>query len=174
MSGGARVLVVMGVSGAGKTTLGLAIAERLGWPFKEGDELHPPANVAKMKAGHPLTDADRGPWLAAIAAWIDAWLAVGQSGVITCSALKRAYRERLDAGRPPVTFVFIRLSEAATAARIGGRKGHFMPASLLASQFADLEPPGADEPVVIVDGAAPVPAQVDAVVAYLDAARPAV
>jgi len=163
------VLAVMGVSGVGKTTLARAIAERLGWPFKEGDELHPAANVAKMKAGHPLTDDDRKPWLTAVGAWIDAWLAAGQSGVITCSALKRAYRDQLDAGRPQLTFVFIRLSEAETARRIEGRKGHFMPPSLLASQFADLQPPEADEPVAVVDGAAPIAAQVDAVVDYLGA-----
>jgi carbohydrate kinase (thermoresistant glucokinase family) len=164
VSGAAIVLVVMGVSGVGKTTLGEALAERLGWTFKEGDELHPAANVAKMKAGHPLTDADREPWLDAIAAWIDARLAAAQSGVITCSALKRAYRDRLDRARPQVRFVFIQLDEAATAERIASRKGHFMPPALLASQFADLEPPTPDEPLIVVDGAQPIPAQVEAVV----------
>src|ERR1022692_2082041 len=134
-----RVLVVMGVSGVGKTTLAEALARRLGWTFKEGDDLHPAANIAKMKAGHPLTDADRAPWLDAIGAWIDARLAEGQSGVITCSALKHAYRDRLDAGRPRTTFVFMQLDQQAVAARIASRKGHFMPPSLLASQFADLE-----------------------------------
>jgi len=161
------VLVVMGVSGVGKTTLAKALAERLGWTFKEGDELHPAANIAKMKAGTPLTDADRAPWLDAIAAWIDGQLEAGRSGVITCSALKRAYRDRLLAGRPQVVFVFDQLDEAATAKRIAARQGHFMPPSLLASQFADLEPPGPDEPVIAVDGASPIEAQVKAVVRRL-------
>ena len=167
MNGEPTVLVVMGVSGVGKTTLAKALAARLDWPFQEGDDLHPAANIAKMKAGIPLTDADRGPWLDAIAAWIDGQLGAGRCGVITCSALKRAYRDRLAAGRPRVTFVFDQLGEAAAAARIAGRKGHFMPPSLLASQFADLEPPGPDEPVITVDGASPIEAQVGTVVAAL-------
>jgi gluconokinase len=166
------VLVVMGVSGVGKTTLGRALAERLGWAFEEGDELHPPANIAKMKAGIPLTDADRAPWLDAVGEWIDHQLGAGRSGVITCSALKRAYRDRIANGRPQVSFVFIQLDQADVAARIASRKGHFMPPSLLASQFADLEPPGPDEPVIVVDGAAPIPAQVEAVVARLEAKSP--
>ena len=164
----ASVLVVMGVSGVGKTTLAKALAERLGWVFKEGDDLHPAANIAKMKAGHPLDDADRWPWLDSIGDWIDERLAEGQSGVITCSALKRAYRDRLDARRPQVRFVFMKLDEQAVAERVAGRKGHFMPPSLLASQFADLEPPGPDEPVIVVDSAQPIPAQIDAVVARIE------
>jgi gluconokinase len=159
----ARVLVVMGVAGVGKSTLGEALAERLGWPFQEGDALHPAANIAKMKAGQPLTDADRLPWLDAIGAWIDGQLGAGCSGVVTCSALKRAYRDRLAKGRPGVTFVFIELDQARVAERMASRQGHFMPPSLLASQFAALEPPGPDEPVIVVDGAAPVTAQVEAV-----------
>jgi gluconokinase len=163
----ALVLVVMGVSGVGKSTLAKALAERLGWVFEEGDELHPAANIAKMKAGHPLDDADRWPWLDAIGAWIDARLAEGQSGVITCSALKRAYRDRLDASRPQVTFVFMKLDQQAVAQRVAERRGHFMPPSLLASQFADLQPPAPDEPVIVLDSAQPIPAQIDAVVARL-------
>ena len=153
-------VVAMGVSGvvSKKATLAKALADRLGWPFQEGDDLHPAANIAKMKAGIPLTDADRWPWLDAISAWIDRQLGDGSViGVITCSALKRAYRERLDAGRPRVVFVFDHLDEDAAAARIAGRKGHFMPPSLLASQFADLQPPDPDEPVITVDGAQPDP-----------------
>jgi gluconokinase len=172
MSGEPTVLVVMGVSGVGKSTLAQALAERLGWEFKEGDDLHPASNIAKMKAGIPLTDADRAPWLDAIAGWIDGQLGAGRSGVITCSALKRAYRDRLAAGRPRVTFVFDRLGQEAAAARIAARKGHFMPPSLLASQFADLEPPGPDEPVIAVDGAQPIADQVEAVVRGLGRAAP--
>ena len=171
MSDAATVLVVMGVSGVGKTTLAKAIAERLGWPFQEGDDLHPAANIAKMTAGQPLTDADRLPWLDAIGAWIDGQQRRNQSGVITCSALKRAYRDRLANGRPGVTFVFIRLDRAAIAARMAARKGHLMPPSLLASQFADLEPPGPDEPVIIVDGAGSIAAQVEAVVSRATSVR---
>jgi gluconokinase len=163
----ATVLVVMGVSGAGKSTLAAALAERLGWPFQEGDALHPAANIAKMKAGEPLTDADRLPWLDAIGAWIDGQLGRNQSGVVTCSALKRAYRDRLAKGRPGVTFVFIQLDSGRVAERMAARRGHFMPPSLLASQFAALEPPGPDEPVIVVDGAAPIVAQVEVVLRWL-------
>jgi len=173
MRGDAIVLAVMGVSGVGKTTLARALAERLGWTFEEGDALHPASNIAKMKAGVPLTDADRWPWLEAIGAWIDAELGRGRSGVITCSALKRAYRDKLACGRPALRFVFIQLDQAAVARRIAGRKGHFMPPSLLASQFADLEPPAADEPVITVDGARPIAAQVDKVVEAVEGAAPA-
>jgi carbohydrate kinase (thermoresistant glucokinase family) len=163
VSDAATVLVVMGVAGVGKSTLAAALAARLGWPFQEGDALHPAANIAKMAAGEPLSDADRLPWLDAIGGWIDRQLGMNQSGVVTCSALKRAYRDRLATGRPGVRFVFIQLDLVRVAARMAARKGHFMPASLLASQFADLEPPAPDEPVIVVDGAAPIAAQVEAV-----------
>jgi gluconokinase len=167
VTAGLVVLVVMGVSGAGKTTLGEMLAARLGWPFKEGDELHPPANVAKMKAGQPLNDADRAPWLQAIGAWIDRWIAAGQSGVITCSALKRAYRDTLDGGRPAVRFVFIDLDEATIAARLKDRRHAYWPASLLHSQFETLEPPAPDEPVIRVDGRSSREEQVERVLAAL-------
>jgi gluconokinase len=169
MSGAPRVLVVMGVSGSGKSTVGKLLAEGLGWTFEEGDTLHPPANIAKMKAGHPLTDADRAPWLAAIGRWIDECLAAGRSGVITCSALKRAYRDQLDRGRPQVTFVFLDLDQATIAERLKHRKGHFMPPSLLASQFADLQVPGDDEPVIRTDGRQTSEAQAQSVIAQLRA-----
>jgi carbohydrate kinase (thermoresistant glucokinase family) len=172
VSDATRVLVVMGVAGVGKSTLAAALAERLGWPFQEGDALHPAANIAKMTAGEPLTDTDRLPWLDAIGAWIDGQLRRERSGVITCSALKRAYRERLAMGRPGVTFVFIQLGRGRVAERMAARKGHFMPPSLLDSQFADLEPPGPDEPVIVVDGAAPISAQVEAVVRRLAPSTP--
>src|SRR6185437_15719332 len=164
---GPVVLVTMGVSGAGKTTLGEMLAARLGWPFKEGDELHPPANVAKMKSGHPLNDADRAPWLAAVGEWIDGWVAAGESGVISCSALKRAYRDTIAAGRPAVRFVFIDLDEETIAARLQRPEHAYWPPALLHSQFEALQVPTPDEPVIIVDGHASRDAQVDEVVAAL-------
>ena len=169
MSQGPVVLVVMGVSGSGKTTLGEMLATRLGWPYKEGDDLHPAANVAKMKSGQALNDADRAPWLAAVGDWIDGWTRSGRSGVISCSALKRAYRDTLDEGRPAVRFVFIDLDEATIAARLKDRKHAYWPASLLHSQFEALEPPAADEPVIRVDGHTSREEQVDKVAAALAA-----
>lgn len=151
-----QVVVLMGVSGCGKTTVGKRLAERLGWHFQEGDALHPQANVEKMASGHPLTDEDRWPWLEKVAAWIEARLDTGEHGIITCSALKRAYRDLLDRRGHGIVFVYLAGSERMIAARIAGRHGHFMPQSLLASQFADLEEPGPDEPAIRVDvGPAP-------------------
>jgi len=167
MSAAPTVLVVMGVSGSGKTTVGKLLAERLGWTFEEGDDLHPAANIAKMKAGHPLTDADRAPWLEAIGRWIDDCLKAGRSGVITCSALKRAYRDQLADGRPQVKFVFLDLDQATIAERLKHRRGHFMPPSLLASQFADLQAPGDDEPVIRTDGRQSSEAQAQSVIDQL-------
>ena len=139
---------MMGVAGAGKTTVGRLAAGRLDWPFVEGDDLHPPANVAKMAAGQPLTDADRAPWLDAVASQIDAWIANGQGGVITCSALKRSYRDRLR--RPAVLFVFLAAGRDDVVQRLENRRGHFMPASLADSQFASLQPPDADEGALVL------------------------
>ena len=144
-------LIVMGVSGSGKTTVAALLAGRLNWRFQEGDALHPQANVEKMRHGIPLNDADRLPWLDSIAALIDRWSAEGVSGIITCSALKRAYRERIRAGRPAVEFVYLRGARGLVSARLTQRIGHYMPESLLASQFDTLEEPGADEPVIAVD-----------------------
>ncbi|HEV2365689.1 MAG TPA: gluconokinase [Caulobacteraceae bacterium] len=159
-----RIIVLMGVSGAGKSTVGLALAQRLSWPFEEGDRFHPAANIEKMKSGRPLNDADRAPWLSAIAAWIDEALARGETGVVACSALKRAYRERLTAGRPQVAIVFLEGPKALIAHRVARRTGHFMPPALLDSQFADLEPPSADENALVVDVAQSVEAQVQAII----------
>jgi gluconokinase len=145
------LLVVMGVSGAGKTTVGELIAKRLDWPFIDGDDLQPPANIDKMRSGAPLTDADRAPWLAAIGDWLDARIEAGEPGVVACSALKRAYRDRLRAGHPQVRIVYLRGSESEIARRLARREGHFWPPQLLASQFADLEPPQADEHAIVVD-----------------------
>ena len=150
------VLVLMGVSGCGKTTVAEIVAQRLRWAFEEGDALHPPENVAKMHAGHPLDDADRAPWLARVADWVDARLDAGQSGVITCSALKRQYRALIDRRGAGVEFVYLHGSRELIAARLATRQGHFMPASLLDTQFATLEEPGPDEPAIRVEiGAAP-------------------
>jgi len=145
------ILLVMGVSGSGKTTVAKALAEQLGWRFQEGDALHPPENVAKMAAGTPLSDADRWPWLTAIAAVIDGWRAAGVSGIVTCSALKRAYRQVLVGDRADVRLVYLAGSKALIAGRMAARTGHFMPAALLDSQLATLEPPGAEEHPIVMD-----------------------
>lgn len=162
-----RVLVVMGVSGSGKTTLATVLAQRLGWPLQEGDALHPPENVAKMAGGTPLTDADRWPWLDRIAAWIDARLAAGGNGIVTCSALRRAYRDRILGRRAGVRLVFVQGAPDLLAARLAARRGHFMPPGLLASQLATLEPPAPDEHAITVDAAPPPDAQAEAVIAAL-------
>jgi carbohydrate kinase (thermoresistant glucokinase family) len=159
--------VVMGVSGCGKTTVGQALAARLGWEFVDGDTLHPPANVAKMRAGQPLDDDDRWPWLNAIAARIDAWIERRTPGIITCSALKRRYRERIIGGRAAVRLIYLKGSRELIAARLAERRGHFMPASLLESQFAALEPPAADEHAIVVEIDRPVAAIVEAIVTAL-------
>jgi gluconokinase len=144
------IAVVMGVSGAGKTTVGERLAERLGWEFIEGDRFHPPENVAKMQSGQPLNDADRAPWLAAIAAKIDAVQARSTQGVIACSALKRDYRRRIIGNRAGVRLIYLDGSRALIGARLAARRGHFMPAGLLDSQFATLEPPEPDENPITV------------------------
>jgi gluconokinase len=143
------VLVVMGVSGSGKSTVGGLLAGRLGWDLEEGDDLHPAANVAKMAAGHPLDDEDRWPWLAKVAAWILEHTESGRSGVITCSALKRSYRDLLRGDQ--VVFVYLAGSKEQIAARLAARHGHYMPAALLDSQFEALQPPTADENAITVD-----------------------
>ena len=145
------VLVVMGVSGSGKSTVAKPLAERLGWPFQEGDDLHPAANVAKMKAGIALDDADRAPWLDAIATWIGDRLTADSGGVVTCSALRRAYRDRLREAGDGVICVYLEGSKAVIAERVANRHGHFMPPALLDSQFATLQEPTADEHPLTVD-----------------------
>jgi len=160
-----RVLVVMGVSGSGKTTVGELLAQRLGWAYAEADTFHSEANIAKMAAGHPLDDADRAPWLAAIAAWIDARIAGHAPGVVTCSALKRRYRDVLR--RPEARFVYLEGSLEQIAHRMAARHGHFFKVEMLASQFADLEPPGPDEAAVTVSIERTPAEIVEAVVAAL-------
>ena len=140
----------MGVSGSGKTTIARALAARLGWTFAEGDDFHSAANVAKMRAGVALTDEDRAPWLDAIAAWIRDARAKGERCVVACSALKRAYRERIQGGRDDVCFALLQGDYDAIANRLERRSGHYMPLSLLRSQFETLEAPCGDECHVIV------------------------
>lgn len=149
-------VVVMGVSGSGKTTVAEAVADRLGAVLAEADEFHSAANIEKMRAGTALDDTDRAPWLAAIAQWLSEQAAAGRTAVITCSALKRAYRDVLRTAGPQVRFVHLAGSQELIATRMAGRRGHFMPGSLLDSQFADLQPLGADEAGVTVDVADPV------------------
>lgn len=145
------ILVVMGVTSSGKTTVAQGLAERRGWPFQEGDSLHPRANVEKMASGTPLTDEDRWPWLDRVAAWIDALRKDGQSGVITCSMLKRAYRDKVIDGKQDVRLMYLKGDKSVIAARMANRKGHYMPTSLLDSQIATLEPPTPDERPLVVD-----------------------
>jgi carbohydrate kinase (thermoresistant glucokinase family) len=143
-----QVILLMGVSGSGKTTVGALLASTLKWPYADADSFHSAANVAKMAAGHPLTDADRKPWLEAIRAWIDERVTRGEPAVVSCSALKRKYRDGLR--RPEVTLVYLRGTRAQIEQRLSARQGHFFQASLLASQFADLEEPSAEENAIIV------------------------
>jgi len=159
-SGGSMVIVVMGVSGSGKSSVGRALADALGWPFFDGDDFHPPENVAKMAAGTPLTDADRWPWLDALAAKVAAVLAQGGHAVLACSALRAAYRDRIAAGargEGDVRFVYLKGDRATIAARLASRRHRYMPATLLDSQFATLEEP-AD--ALAVDVRAAIPEQV--------------
>jgi len=159
--------VVMGVSGSGKSTVAEALAARLGWRFEDGDGYHPPANVAKMSAGQPLTDEDRWPWLQAIADEIDRLSAAGQRAVVACSALKRAYRDILVHGRDDVRIVFLNGTQDLIADRLAARKGHFMPPGLLVSQFRTLEPPQPDERPITVSIDASVEAIVDDIIRQL-------
>ncbi len=160
------LLTVMGVSGSGKTTVGVALAQRLLVPFEDADDLHPPANVAKMSAGIPLDDIDRLPWLHAVGEWQAAHTATG--GVVGCSALKRSYRDILRAAAPHQLFVHLHGTPEVIAARVASRPGHFMPVSLVQSQFATLEPLQPDENGLVVDLDQPLGAIVDA---CLDAVR---
>lgn len=159
------VIVVMGVSGSGKSTVAERLARRLGWTFADGDSFHSPAHIAKMQAGHPLDDDDRAPWLATIAAWIDARLQAREPGVVVCSALRRAYRDALVRDRPAVRIAYLDGERALIEERLAHRQGHFMPASLLDTQFAILEPPEPDEHAIVVG----IEADADAIAATIAA-----
>ena len=144
-------LIFMGVSGSGKSTIAAGVAEKLGRQMLEGDDLHPAANIAKMSAGTPLTDEDRWPWLRIIAGKIAAWRQNGMEGIVTCSSLRRSYRDVLRAGHDDVLFVYLKGSRALLLDRMQHRTRHFMPASLLDTQLATLEEPGADEAAVTIE-----------------------
>ncbi|MDP9117323.1 MAG: gluconokinase, GntK/IdnK-type, partial [Actinomycetota bacterium] len=156
---GHLVVVVMGVSGCGKSTVADLLATRLGWDLQEGDELHPAANIEKMASGQPLTDADRWPWLARVASWITDHTSTDRPAIITCSALRRSYRDVLRGEH--VVFVYLEGTRAQIGRRLATRHGHFMPPALLASQFADLEPPGPDENAITVSIGESAPHEVD-------------
>jgi gluconokinase len=165
-------LVVMGVSGSGKSTIAEHLAARLGWKYVDGDLFHPASNVAKMSAGHPLTDEDRWPWLQAIADEIDHVCTAGSRAVVACSALKRAYRDILVHGRDDVRIVFLDGTQALIANRLAARKGHFMPPGLLDSQFKTLEPPQPSERPITVSIDASVEAIIDDIIRQLDMIAP--
>jgi carbohydrate kinase (thermoresistant glucokinase family) len=147
---GAAVLVVMGVSGSGKSTLGRRLADRTGWAFLDADDMHSPEAIERMAAGTPLTDEDRWPWLARVADWIAERRAAQEPGVVACSVLKRAYRDRLRAADPDLCFVYLSVTREQIAERLENRKGHFFPPVLVWAQFADLEEPGPDEQPIVV------------------------
>jgi gluconokinase len=167
------IVIVAGVSGSGKTTVGILLADRLGWRFADADDFHPAANVAKMRAGIPLTDADRGPWLRAIAAWMDERIARGEDAVVGCSALKRSYRDLLLNGRPEARMIFLAPDREVLARRLAARHGHFFPEQLLGTQLDALEPPGPDERVLTVVPADDPAATVAQIIALLCIPGPA-
>lgn len=160
-------MIVGGVAGSGKTTVGALVAGNLHWQFADGDRFHPTSNIEKMQAGVPLTDADRAPWLAVIAAWIDDRIKRGESGVITCSGLKRSYRYQLLHGRPQARMVFLEASREELLHRLASRR-HFFPEKLLGSQLAALERPGPDEEVCVVTTGPDANATAGKILAWID------
>lgn len=165
-------MIMMGVSGSGKSTIADKLAARIGWRSVDGDKFHPASNIAKMSAGHPLTDEDRRPWLEAIAAEIDRDCKAGENAVIACSALKRSYRDILVHGRDDVRIIYLDGSKQLIGQRLAKRKGHFMPPGLLDSQFATLEPPSPEERPIIVSIDAPIDVIVDHIVEQLQPDHP--
>lgn len=144
------ILIVAGAAGSGKTTVGKLLSGKLGWEFADADDFHSAANIAKMRSGRPLSDSDRFPWLAAIGAWMDEQIEAGKSAVVACSALARRYREALLAGRDEVRIVFLEVSREEAFRRLHSRHGHFFGEQMVASQFAELEPPGPDERTIVM------------------------
>jgi gluconokinase len=161
------VIVIMGATGTGKTTIALMLSEALGWRYCEADEHHSPGNVAKMADGHPLTDEDRLPWLYSISEWVQATTREGSDSVIACSSLRRGYRDILRRGVPRLDFVHLAAPEAVLRRRLSDRRDHFMPASLVCSQLATLEPLGPDESGITVDAQEPPEAILGAIVERL-------
>jgi carbohydrate kinase (thermoresistant glucokinase family) len=157
------VLIVMGVSGCGKTTIAELLSRELGWEYRDGDEFHPKSNVEKMHSGTPLTDDDRWPWLKAIAAWIDNKRQAGEHAIVTCSALKKSYRDILIGPRKDVGLIYLKGTEDLIAERLSKRHGHFMPKALLRSQFQTLQEPGPNEHPVTVS-IAPAPEEIAATI----------
>jgi len=160
-------VVVMGVAGSGKSVVGAALASRLGCPFVEGDLLHPPENVERMRSGQPLTDLDREGWLDTIGRSIAKARSEGDEVVAACSALKRRYRDRLRSWHPNIVFLYLSIDQAAAHSRVADRLHHFMPASLVDSQFADLEVPSSEEAAIVLDAALPVETLVEEAAARL-------
>lgn len=166
------IIIVGGVAGSGKTTVGAMLAGRLNWRFADADDFHPAANVTKMHNGVPLTDEDRWPWLRAIAAWMDARIAAGESAVVACSALKRAYRDLLLDGRPSAWVVFLSIDRARLADRLAIRHGHFFPRELLDTQLAAVELPGPDERAVVIKEQEGSAAAVEEILSWLRRLEP--
>ena len=160
-------IVVMGVAGSGKSTVMRALADELGWAMAEADDFHSPANVARMSSGVPLTDEDRRPWLEALAAWIGERERSGENALVTCSALRRVYRDQLRRGHSSVWFAHLVLERAVIADRLEHRRGHYMPATLLASQLDTLEPLEDDEPGAVISARRPPPEIVADILARL-------
>ncbi len=162
------IVIVMGVSGSGKSYLAERLAQVTAWPFAEGDDFHSASNKAKMAARTPLTDEDRAPWLASLHAQLMAWHEQNQPGILTCSALKASYRETLAAGIPELRFVWLDPSRAILEQRVAHRPGHYMPAALLDSQLATLEPPTGSERFLRLDGTEPVEQAIATILAWLE------
>jgi gluconokinase len=158
------IVIVGGVAGSGKTTVGALLADRLHWSFADADAFHPAANIVKMRSGTPLTDSDRQPWLARIIAWMDERIAAGESAVAGCSALRKRYRDELLCGRPEARIAFLEISREIAHARLAARKGHFFTAKLLDSQFAELEPPQEGPRLVVVDATVSLDQIVDQII----------